>query len=299
MSGCIRPDGFADNAGDCDDTTSAVNPGVGEVCDAGDVDENCDGDVNPASLCACTGAETRPCSLGGLCASGVETCETGTFGECSIAPVTETCNGQNDDCDANVDEGLTVRCYPDADNDGFAANGAAEANRCPDSSRVDVGGCPAFTTNLPPFMSDIDCDDDVAALRPNATEVCNGTDDDCDGGVDEGFSISCWSDGDGDTYALLSAERQQTCAVPGREFVGGCPSGFTNRDPATASDCDDGRSAVNPAGTETCNGRNDDCDGDTDEGVTTTYTRDADGTASAPTHLVRPRRKHACGRTAS
>lgn len=39
----------------------------------------------------------------------------------------------------------------------------------------------------------IDCDDSHAAIHPNATEVCNGLDNDCDGLIDEG----CDSDADG------------------------------------------------------------------------------------------------------
>ena len=56
------------DATDCNDATSSVNPGVGEVCDAGDVDENCDGVANPSTLCSCTGTEQRACTLPGVCA---------------------------------------------------------------------------------------------------------------------------------------------------------------------------------------------------------------------------------------
>ncbi|MCK4739092.1 MAG: putative metal-binding motif-containing protein [Deltaproteobacteria bacterium] len=43
-----------------------------------------------------------------------------------------------------------------------------------------------------------------------------------------------------------------------------------------AVDCDDSDGAVNPAATEACNGIDDNCDGATDEGVTTTYYNDLD-----------------------
>ncbi len=45
----------------------------------------------------------------------------------------------------------------------------------------------------------------------------------------------------------------------------------------TGSDCEDDINAINPEGTETCNGKDDDCDGTIDDGVGSTYYRDADG----------------------
>src|SRR6185503_7953894 len=39
----------------------------------------------------------------------------------------------------------------------------------------------------------------------------------------------------------------------------------------------DGRASVKPGGTETCNGLDDNCNGVIDEGVKTTFYRDADG----------------------
>ncbi|MBK8343493.1 MAG: putative metal-binding motif-containing protein [Bacteroidetes bacterium] len=42
-------------------------------------------------------------------------------------------------------------------------------------------------------------------------------------------------------------------------------------------DCNDGDASVNPAGTEVCNGIDDNCDGNIDEGVQSTFYADADG----------------------
>ncbi|NIR40669.1 MAG: hypothetical protein GWN07_32980, partial [Actinobacteria bacterium] len=44
-----------------------------------------------------------------------------------------------------------------------------------------------------------------------------------------------------------------------------------------SADCNDTSAAERPTATETCNERDDDCDGTTDEGVQTRYWRDADG----------------------
>ena len=45
---------------------------------------------------------------------------------------------------------------------------------------------------------------------------------------------------------------------------------------SNSSDCNDGSSSVRPGATETCNGLDDNCSGAVDEGVLTTYYRDAD-----------------------
>ena len=44
-----------------------------------------------------------------------------------------------------------------------------------------------------------------------------------------------------------------------------------------ADDCDDGNAAINPGATEVCDGVDNDCDGEIDEDVTTTWYQDADG----------------------
>src|SRR5690606_9788180 len=62
-----------------------------------------------------------------------------------------------------------------------------------------------------------DCDDNQMDRFPNAQERCNGTDDDCDGAVDEGpASGSCLAAPDAQSMRCVSGEcRVQTC-FPGR-----------------------------------------------------------------------------------
>ena len=74
----------------------------------------------------------------------------------------ERCNGVDDDCDGETDEGF------DADGDGFTVCG---------------GGVP----------EDADCDDDDPLAFPGGEEVCNGADDDCDGTVDDGLAARACS----------------------------------------------------------------------------------------------------------
>jgi hypothetical protein len=100
-----------------------------------------------------------------------------------------------------------------------------------------------------------DCDDGDPDTFPGADEACNEQDDDCDGETDEdAVDESLWfADGDGDGFGDPAAA------------VSACspPSGHVDDD----SDCDDADDEVSPGAAETCNDRDDDCDGAIDEGL--------------------------------
>ena len=82
---------------------------------------------------------------------------------------TEICNSIDDDCDTQIDEGLTfTNYYADVDGDGYGAGTATNACAQP------VG----YVSNS------TDCNDANAAVNPAATEVCNGIDDDCNGSIE-------------------------------------------------------------------------------------------------------------------
>ncbi len=127
----------------------------------------------------CVAGEDRACGLPGRCAAGIETCVDGTFGACSVDPLAETCNGEDDDCDGRTDETLTVECYEDTDGDGYPAAGAGVEVVCPVPGRPTHGGCPVGLTD----PDTEDCRDDRADTYPGAPELCDRIDNDCsDGG---------------------------------------------------------------------------------------------------------------------
>jgi PKD repeat protein len=96
-----------------------------------------------------------------------------------------------------------------------------------------------------------DCNDGAAAIKPGATEICDGIDNDCDGMIDENVKTTFYLDGDNDGYG--SATTVQACSSPeGYVSIGG--------------DCNDSDPAVNPGTSEVCsNGKDDNCNAVTDE----------------------------------
>jgi hypothetical protein len=103
------------------------------------------------------------------------------------------------------------------------------------------------------YNAAVDCDENNATIHPNATELCNAVDDNCNAQIDEGLKVTLYADSDSDSYGNL--------ALP---FIA-CPG--TKGYAANSSDCDDANATVYPNAIETCNGIDDDCDAIIDETV--------------------------------
>ena len=167
---------------------------------------------------------------------------------------TEVCDQIDNDCDGQTDEGLLLTYYADADGDGYG-NAAVTQQSC--------------YPGLGYVFDNSDCNDNSAAVNPAAAEVCNTVDDDCDGDIDANDSdipVQSWyPDADGDTYGDATATAT----------ISGCPvAGMVTNN----LDCDDGIAVINPAATEICDQIDNDCDGQTDEGlVFNTWYVDNDG----------------------
>ena len=112
------------------------------------------------------------------------------------------------------------------------------------------------------FAVEDDCDDADAAINPDAEEVCDEVDNNCDGAVDEGVTTTFYADGDGDGFGGETSA--DACAAP---------TGYVTE----AGDCDDSLDVVFPDNPEVCDELDNNCDGTIDEGVTTTYYPDYDG----------------------
>ncbi|MCS6990912.1 MAG: MopE-related protein [Chitinophagales bacterium] len=130
------------------------------------------------------------------------------------------------------------RYYQDADGDGFGN---------------------VFSWIISPHMPDgyvadsTDCDDTQALIHPDATEVCNGIDDNCNVETDEGVLSRYYADFDGDMFGDLWVHVAACTA----------PSGYVS----DSSDCNDSNASIHPLAEETCNGMDDNCNGLVDEGI--------------------------------
>ena len=227
------------------DSCKAGTPSA-EVCDG--KDNNCNGTVDD-------GIASTPttCGVGVCAATGQSTCQNGKMVNTCTAgtPQTEgpigdpTCgDGLDNDCNGLTDTAdskcASTVCI-DRDGDGYGANG--------DPS------CPNGTA--------IDCNDRKASVNPGAVEVCDGVDNNCDGQIDEGVQKTYYKDADRDGYGDPSVSKQ-SCKKP---------SGYVKNN----TDCNDSNPRIHPGVSEICDGKDNNCDGQIDEGVQKTYYKDSDG----------------------
>jgi hypothetical protein len=177
----------------------------------------------------------------------------------------EECDGLDNDCDGEIDEGLSS----DADGDGHAAEGEAACG-----------------------IPDDDCDDECAECYPGADEICDGLDNDCDGAIDDdrdGDCVTpCGVDGIAGTADDDCDENNPRVAPGLAEVCDGydndCSDGGTLSDPAEldrdgdgfvacsdfvaghpdligGDDCDDFEPLEFPGNPEICDNLDNDCDG--------------------------------------
>ncbi len=240
---------------------------TGDDTDCDGADDDCDGATDEAWQSV--GCGVGRCALQATpstCVGGVETpCRPGP------AAVRDfTCDGSDDDCD-----GLTDEDYAPVAECGVGVCRRATPSRCEDGVETPCTPGPATGDDTDCDGEDDDCDGRVdegyvpvadcgvgacrAAARPSrcvagvetvcqpgpaaaSDDTCDATDDDCDGDTDE-------------DYVVVARCGQGVCATT--STPSSCVAGVETQ-------CRSGA----PAGADaTCNDLDDDCDGDTDEGV--------------------------------
>ena len=242
---CEQPEGFVADDTDCDDSNAEVFPEAGEQCD--ELDNDCDGEIDE-EITSLWYADADGDTYGDA-SSTLEECDPpeGWVADDTDCDDTnaqafpgnpEVCDEADNNCDGTVDEGVTTTFYEDADGDGYGSTGTTQACDLPEGY-ASVDG---------------DCDDTRAVVNPDATEVCNDVDDDCDGDIDEDDAADAatwYTDGDGDGYGDSGTGRVACEAATGEV--------------SDATDCDDSDASIYPGADEYCDSTDSDCDGDTDD----------------------------------
>ncbi len=265
------------DAGAVSDSCTAGSPtGVSEtICNG--VDDDCDGESDEDWAAAATSCGTGACAAAGAttCVAGVpgDTCAAG-----SPTGVSEAlCNGVDDDCDGTADEDWNAT--PTSCGVGFcAATGMSTCSADGVEGSDCAPGSPSSVSEALCNGVDDDCDgtadedwsstttvcgagacsgtgnttcvggsegDTCSATEPTGVSetICNGVDDDCDGTADEDWSSQATSCGVG----VCAAAGATTCS-------GGTPGDTCTPQP---------QSGVSES---ICNGLDDNCDGEADEG---------------------------------
>jgi len=249
---CSLPDGYSENDLDCLDSNGYINPAADELC-GDNLDNDCDTEVDEDSAVDALvwyvdddrdGYGTKETYY----ACEVPESHSAQSGDCddsepSVNPgADEYCDDLDNDCDGLVDQLdpdiVNLRAwYRDTDGDGHGVDSAIKY---------------ACTAPSGYVRDDDDCDDTDDTVNPDAPEICDEQDNDCDKLADEDDSdltdaLTWYADTDGDGFGDLDSTTD-ACEEP---------SGYVSDD----TDCDDTESSVNPDAVEICDGVDADCDG--------------------------------------
>ncbi len=218
------------------DPGGADSKASAELCNG--FDDDCDG-ITDDGLTFAGLPLGAPCEGIGACGHGLVVCGKQGAAICSTNPgapdskaVAEVCNGLDDNCNGQTDE-------------GFAWQGIALGGPCSGLGVCGTGVAVCAISGIATCSSQPDAD-----TVPPPPELCDGKDNDCDGATDEGM-------------AWQGSSLGAVC-----DGFGACGAGTVECTAAGAVACSTNQGgSAHPGGFEICNGEDDDCDGLTDDGV--------------------------------
>ena len=238
----------------CENECTPTNEGV-ELCDEidndcdGEVDEDFDLDSDPLNCRVCDNVclipQGEPACVEGACV--VAACDPGSVDlnglpedgcEYACAPTedpAEVCDGVDNDCDGVIDNDIDLAT-------STAHCGACgEACDAPNAESACVeGGCTLVGCNAGFYDVDglYETGCEYACTFLGASELCDDEDQDCDGRVDEGFTLATDEDNCGSCGRVCALADAEEVCIDGVCEVQACLGNYADCDMESENGCE-------------------------------------------------------------
>ena len=250
---------------DCADTDKDVNTSAAELCDG--VDNDCDGATDAADATDLLADDLQDCeNQSGVCAGATKPaarCTSGTWDACVAADYTAndadyedgtetSCDGKDNDCGGGTDEDFSVTLL-----DGVTVKTGL-------GQSCGLGDCAGGTTECNAAGDDIVCSTELTNVTD---ETCDGDDNDCDGKTDADDATDLLATDDKNCekqQGVCDGFKKPASLCSGGSWAACYPAIYT----AGLADYEDGSET-------SCDAKDNDCDGATDEFSMTTLAGDS------------------------
>ena len=247
---------YIDN--DCDDLIDEgqlnecglCGPTPEEICDG--YDNDCNGKTDEGLIETCNTA----------CEENIKICVDGAWFCTAKQPMPEVCDGQDNDCDGMIDEELNCVCtldqvgvlYPCTEPPLICGQGYKTCEcTTPECVELTLSECQALCAYIP-SAGPTPCDPTVGQIIQQ--EVCNNHDENCNQLIDENLTQECYT-------GPIETLNVGIC-LPGEMM---CDAGqWGNYDLNNVFIPNLCLDEATPAAKDACNGQDDNCDGEIDDG---------------------------------